>query len=232
MGRHTGDAISDKVLSNEVRRLINIHRLFHRNNGIFVNPLTDTEHILLLYDNDDDLLAAVKKYLNEGLRGEQPCIHGTYKLMSENYIRNFGLEIEDYEKNRKEGNLILLNLEPHYKKAIEGNLKPFDNLAKLVSDRVNKARNQKDNYEYHSILSKKVCIITDCGSLLFMNGYYEQCAALETWWHQKPFAGTYICTYPKSLFDIFPNNVYLSTLFHTHDIAVDTDGRKFTEHMI
>jgi hypothetical protein len=228
--RQIDDAISDKVLSNEARVLLDIHKAFHTDNDIFSNPPSNTQHILLLYENDDDLLTAVKKYLNEGLRREHQCIHATYRQMSENYVINLALELEDYEKNRKEGNLILLNLQPHYKEAIGGNLKPFDNLAKLVSDRVNKDRNQENNI--NSKLSKKIRITADCGSLLFMNGYYEQCVALETWWHQKQFAGSYLCPYPKSLFDKFPNNVYTSTLFHSHDMVVDTDGRKFTEHMI
>lgn len=224
MKYHYDDVKSDKVLFDESGTLKQIHSIIQNENNIFANPQSDTQHILLLYYNENDLRTFISEYLNEGLKCGELCIHTTTDLLSEDYISNFISNIEDYQKKKNEGSLLMLNLEPHYKKATTGNLKPFDDIAKRFLVRAKKDSTNR--------LDRRVRITTDCANLLFKNGYFEQCSDLERWWHQKPFAGTYLCTYPKSLFDKFPNNIYFSTLFHCHDVVVNTKGRRYSEDLL
>ena len=216
--------ISDEILSDRARTLINIDKTIHVENNILKNPTPNFQHILLLYEDENDLETSLQTYLNEGLDRDELCIHATVNLMNENYIKNFASQIEDYQKKRKESNLLMLNLQPYYKKALTENLEPFDKLAKLVS--VKSRKNSRDG-SY-----KQARMTMDCASMLFKNGYFEQCTNLEVWLHQKPFPGSYLCIYPKSMFDTFPNDIYFSTLVQCHDVVVDTNGRKVTKQKI
>lgn len=212
----------DEILSDQAQSMINVDKRLQNENNLLVNPSSNFQHILLLYENENDLMLSINTYLNEGLNRNELCIHATVNLMNENYIKNFASQIRDYQVNRKEGNLLMFNLQPYYKKAVAGNLTPFDKLAKMVSCKLKKDSN--DN------TFKDTRITIDCANLLFRNGYFDQCTNLEDWLHQKPFTGSYLCVYPKSLFDTFPNDIFFSTLVQRHDVVVDTNGRKVTQH--
>lgn len=221
---HNYETLAEEILPDQAKTLTNVDKTFLNEENILLNPTPNFQHILLLYENENELMTSVKTYLNEGLNRGDLCIHATVNLMSENYIRNLASQIEEYQKNREDDNFLMFNLQPYYKKAVTGNLRPFDKLAKLVADKV-----QKDGID---TLYKEARLTMDCASMLFKNGYFEQCTDLETWLHQKPFTGSHLCIYPRSLFDIFPNDIYFSTLVQCHDVVVDTKGRKVTKYMI
>ena len=223
MTSHNRKSNTAEILSHQTRTVEKIEKALKNDDNVLGSSTLNFQHILLLYRNENDLMTSVKTYMNEGLKREELCIHATVNLMNENYINTFTSQIENYQKNRKEGNLIMCNLQPYYKKAVAGNLKPFDKFAKLVAD--------KSKSDCIGKLDKESRITNDCGSLLFKNGYFEQCTDFETWLHQKPFTGTYLCTYPKSLFDTFPNDIYFSALAKCHDVVVDTKERKVTKYM-
>ena len=218
---HGYEPIAYKTTSNNARISISDDKTFYNDSNVLVNLVPNAQHILLLYEDENDLLISVKTYLNEGLKRAELCIHATVNLMDGSYIENFTSQIEDYQENTKEGNLLMLNFQSYYKKAIVGNLKPFNELAQLVMNNPKRISIDK--------LDKEARIIHDCGSQLFKNGYFDQCTDLGSWWHQKPFAGSFLCIYPKSLFNSFPNDIYLSTLVQSHDIVVDTQDIKFMD---
>lgn len=215
-------SINDKSLSNRSKPLIGVNNSLTYNESIFVNPSSGFQHILLLYNDKNDLNNSVNRFLNEGLRRNQICIHATVSLLDMNYIKNFVVQIENYRKNREQGNFMLLNLLPYYEKVVIGNIKYFDKLACLVLDKASKGRKNESN--------KDIRMTLDCGSLLVKNGYFEQCISLEGWLHQKPFSGWSLCLYPQYLFEKFPNDVCFSTLFHSHDIVVDANGRRLDKN--
>lgn len=223
MKSQNNDAIVDDLLTNEVNTLIKIHSLLHTENNVLINPSSDTQHVLLLYKDKNDLEKAIVTYINEGLKRDQLCLHSSVNLVSDNQIKKFALLINDYQENKQEGNLLMLNLEPHYKQATVGNLKPFDT---LVKNTINKG-----TQDYNDGLHKQIRLTLDCAGLLIKNGYFEEGVILENWWHQKPIVGSYLCCYPEDLFDKFPNNVYFSTLFNSHDAVIDSKGRKVTDYM-
>lgn len=177
---------------------------------------------LLLHTDKNDLNTYINRFLNEGLKRDQFCVHATVSLLDMNYIKNLVVRIENYQKYREKGNFMLLNLRPYYEKVVIGNTKYLDKLAYLILDKISKSRKDESN--------TKVRMTLDCGSLLVKNGYFEQCIALERWLHQKPFSGCSLCLYPQSLFEKFPNDVCFFSLFHIHDMVVDTNGRRLNEN--
>ena len=66
--------------------------------------------------------------------------------------------------------------------------------------------------------------MSDCAGFLFENKHFAQCESLESWWqHQKPFEGSCMCLYPKSLFEKYPFNLHKNyAILKQHDSVIDT----------
>jgi len=180
-------------------------------------------HVILLYDKQDDLDKAVSTYINEGLKRGQICIHASVSLANESYLENFSSQITNYQENLKKGNLIVIDLVPYYVNAMEGNLESFNKLKEEMISKVNQEPYRKD---------KHIRLTADCATLLLKNKHFEECINLENWWHEKPFDGSYVCPYPKSLLDRYPFNAFLSRLIHNHDVIIDSDGKLIHEYML
>jgi len=118
-------------------------------------------------------------------------------------------KISNYDENVKE-NLIILDPKKLYLSALRGDLKSFDDLKNQVITRV---KNRLD---------KHVRMVGDCVSFLFKNKHFDECLALEEWWQKKPFEGSYVCPYPKSIFT-GPFNDHKEQLFNTHDKVITCD---------
>jgi hypothetical protein len=106
---------------------------------------------------------------------------------------------------------------------MEGNLESFNKLKEEMIFRANQDINRKD---------KHIRLTADCATLLLKNKHFEECINLEDWWHEKPFDGSYVCPYPKSLLDRYPFNAFLSRLIHNHDVIIDSNGKLIHEYML
>lgn len=102
------DNQSQKILDQDVRTLINIHKLENKYANVLSTPTTKKRHILLLYEEQDELDKTIITYLNDGLARGQSYIYVTFDPVKENY-ENY-LELKDCQKNIKEGNLVMINL--------------------------------------------------------------------------------------------------------------------------
>jgi len=199
---------------NQLRILMEHHGLIHADNyNELVNP-SPNSHIILLYEDQTDLDSSIAEYLNEGLRRGQLCVHASVHLSNSGYLQNFSSKIIDYEENLEKGNLVLVALAEFYIDAITENLQSFNKLKDDLTKRVRKDSKRND---------KHVRLTADCATFLLKNKHFSQSINLETWWHEKPFEGSYVCPYPKSLLGHIPFNYYLFKLFHSHDIVIDTD---------
>lgn len=206
-----------------------INKVLQKNTGnnslsnfnALVDPLTNS-HIILLYEEQIDLEKSLSTYINEGLRRNQVCVHASYQVFNQEYLQRFSSNIVNYEENIEKGNLLVIDLSGYYIEAMTGNLLPFDKLKDKLTIIGNNLKENRNNH---------IRMTADCATLLLKNRHFNECIRLEEWWHQKPFVGSYICPYPKSLFSQFPYNVYLSRIFHTHDIIVDTEGNLIPEFM-
>ncbi len=215
--------LMQEISPEAFRTLVKNHTLINEMNyDALITPSTNM-HVILLYDEQDDLDKAISAYINEGLKRDQICVHASVSLTNEGYLENFSSQITNYQENLEKGNLIIVDLVPYYINAMVGNLESFNLLKEEMICNANKDKNRKD---------KHIRLTADCATLLLKNKHFEECINLENWWHQKPFDGSYVCPYPKSLLDQYPFNAFLSRLIHNHDVIVDSNGKLIQEYMV
>lgn len=190
-------------------------------NDLLTSPHINA-HIILVYENEIDLDKAISHYINEGLNRGQLCIHATTNLKNKGYIENWSTSISNFDNNIQDGNLLLVDLTSFYVESMVGNLDLFKKLRDETVQRLNNDENRKD---------KHIRLTADCATLLLKNKHFEECINLENWWHRKPFEGSYLCPYPKSLIDNYLYVAYLKRIFHSHDIVVDSDGKIRPEYL-
>jgi len=216
----------NKLDKRQMKTLLEHHGLVsNKNYDYLVDPFLNC-HIILLYEDQMELDTAIANYINEGLKRGQLCVHGSVQLNGPNYIQNFSSKINDYERNVREGNLLLVNLADFYINAMTENLDAFNNLKAEI---IEKAKNDDKRNDKH------VRLTADCATVLLKNKHFEQCINLENWWHEKPFEGSYLCPYPNELLKQYPYNYYLFKLFHNHDIVIDADSNvnpQYTQSLV
>lgn len=172
----------------------------------------DYQHIVLLYDSEEKRDSAIAQYLNEGLKRNQLCVYASIRVSDEGHLKKMSSKIQDYEENVRKQNLLVVDLAPSYIAAMSHDLVPFE---KAKNDFSSRARERAD---------KHIRFVGDAVGLLFENRHFEECLAVEGWWQQKPFVGSYMCTFEKSLLDIYPhNNHKKSILTIKHDIIIDAE---------
>jgi hypothetical protein len=178
-------------------------------------------HIALLYDNKEDLDLAISRYLNEGLRRQQFCVYATVHFRDKGHIEKFSTLIDNYKENVEKGNLLVVDLATFYISALLGDMKPFEEAKKLF------AENVKDREDKH------VRFVGDGTGFLFRNKHFDECAMVEQWWQEKPFAGSYVCPYPKQFLDTYPHHIHSnSVIVATHGVLVDASDKKVQEAII
>lgn len=215
--------LMQEISPEAFRTLVKNHTLINEMNyDALITPSTNM-HVILLYNKQDDLDKAISAYINEGLKRGQICVHASVSLANEGYLKNFSSQITNYQENLEKGNLIVVDLVPYYVNAMVGHLESFNKLKEEMIFKANKDTNRKD---------KHIRLTADCATLLLKNKHFEECINLENWWHEKPFDGSYVCPYPKSLLDQYPFNAFLSRLIHNHDVIVDSNGKLNREYMV
>jgi hypothetical protein len=207
-------------LSNhrEIEKRVNKRKfpLGKNDENLLLNPPANS-HILLIYEDQLDLDNAIATYFNEGLKHNQLCVHSSVSLGNKDYLENFSLQITNYRENLEKGNLKMVDLVPHYVNAMVNNLKPFDDLREEIVSIASRDKNQFDN--------KYIRLTGDCAALLLKNKHFENCVSVEEWRYQNPLKGSYLCPYPRSLFEKFPFNAYVSRLVKYHDTIIDSNGK-------
>ena len=185
--------------------------------GETVNHLSNpnnNDHILLLYDNEQSRDDAIAQYLNHGLKKKQLCVYASIHVREKEHLKRISDKIENYDENIATGNLLIIDLAPFYIAAICNDLTPFENARQIF---VEKVKDREDKYTR---------FVGDGTGFLFKNNHFEECLALEGWWQHKPFVGSCMCPFPKSIFEAYPYSNYQRSLLTTkHDVAIDTEGR-------
>lgn len=202
------------LTKEEIRTLCSCHSLLSITNHYnIIDDPPNNEHILLLYNNEDERDKLAAKYINEGLNRGQLCVYASVMNPDTRSLNDtLKARITDFENNIKEGNLLLVKLSTHYVGALAGDLEPFNAMERELTDR---AKIRKD---------KHVRIVADCAGFLYENKHFDECVELEQWWHQKPFEGSYLCPFRNSLCDKFPYNYHKYRVFGNHDIIIDEHG--------
>ena len=89
------------------------------------------EHIMLIYNSDDERNNVCVNYINKGLKVGNHCIYASinaYNSESSSNISNLSTEIDNYKENIESGELRIINFKPYYESALHGDLSPFKKL--------------------------------------------------------------------------------------------------------
>jgi len=164
-----------------------------------VNP-SCREHVMLLYDNDDQRNKVAVKCINEGLKRGQLAVYASVNASDASYMTKVSSKITNYKENMDRGNLLVLSLEPFYKRALTGDLEPFKDFKALLEEVV-KERTVAGR-------SEEVVVVADCADNLSKNKKFDECVYVERWWYGTHFEWqknnlkiTIICPHPKSVLD-------------------------------
>jgi hypothetical protein len=122
----------------------------------------------------------------------------------------------------KTKNLVLVDMANYYIQAMMDNLQEFDKFKNNLMENVTNDKNRNN---------KHIRLVSDCSDFLFKNKHFEECINLEKWLHIKPFEGSILCPYSKSLFNQFPYYYYLFRVFHSNDIVIDSHGNFLLDYV-
>ena len=173
---------------------------------------SDQEHIVLLYsdknhgnDQESNYNDIISQYINAGLSQNQLCIYTYVEKNAETAMEHLSKRITNYEENVRAGNLMLVDFKPFCSSAMDNSLKPFDELMHIVEE---KTRDRVD---------KRVRIVGRAAGWLYENKHFDQCLALEQWWHTKHFKGSLVCPYKMSLLEHKDFFEHQDSMFIRHD---------------
>jgi hypothetical protein len=167
-----------------------------------VNPSCH-EHVMLIYDNDDERNETAIDYINEGLRRGQLAVYASVNASDPAHMSKILPKIKDYKENVNLGNLLILGLASFYKRALNGDLEPFRDfkalIEEIVKERIATGR------------SDEVVIVADCADNLSRNEKFDECVYVERWWHDAHIEWqknnlkiTVICPHPGSVLNRNP----------------------------
>ena len=161
----------------------------------------DGNHVMLIYENDDAKLEAAAHFINEGLENHQFCIYASvhaFDTHSKLGSSSLASKITDYDRNVKEGNLMILDFKPFYDAAVTSNLSPFillkHKLEDILNDRISKG------------MTDKIMVYADAACCLTEHREFGESTSLEIWWQQTHDEWikndkkiTVICPHPASI---------------------------------
>jgi hypothetical protein len=178
----------------------------------------ERKHTALLYDTEQQRDSEIIRFINEGLSSDQFCIYGSIHVRDKEHFQSLASRITDYEKNIKEGRLLVVDFAPFYIAALTNDLTPFKEVQRQIAAMF---RNNKD---------MKVRLAGDATDLLFKNMHFDECALIEEWWQNNRIeAVTTLCVFEKSLFGKHPFNYHKHRIFTSHDVAMGSNGSSTEE---
>jgi hypothetical protein len=158
------------------------------------------QHVMLLYNNDEERNEVAANYINEGLKKGQLAVYASVNASDKLHMPKMFSRFMNYKENMNQGNLLILSLRPFYKHALTGDLGPFKDfkalLEEIVKERIAAGK------------SNEVVIVADCADNLSRNEKFDECVYVERWWQDTHFEWqknnlkiTVICPHPSSVLD-------------------------------
>ncbi|MGZ5470384.1 MAG: MEDS domain-containing protein [Nitrososphaeraceae archaeon] len=107
------------------------------------------EHVMVLYNNDDDRNNAAVNYINNGLKNGFHCIYASvyaYDSKSSSNISNLSSNIDNYKENIERDELRIVDFKPYYESALNVDFCTFKKLKKELEETLNhrKSEGKKD----------------------------------------------------------------------------------------
>lgn len=180
------------------------------------------EHVMLLYDSDDERNAAAARYINEGLKSGQLCVYasvGALDSTSKRHTSQISSSIVDYEDNVNRDNLVVVDFKPFFESAQKSEFGLFlqlkARLEEMLKQRIADGKGDR------------MLVFADAACTLSENGEFDECVALESWWQNAYYEWrsnnqniTVICPHPSKVLDVHSKgriaNVHSLTLRLKH----------------
>jgi len=188
-----------------------------------LTKVPSNEHVMVLYNNDDDRNNAAVNYINDGLKNGFHCVYasvGVYDRESSSNISNLSSNIDNYKENIERDELRIVDFKPYYESALHVDFRPFKKLKKELEETLNhrESEGKKD----------AILVFADAACFLSHNKQLDECEMLEWWWHETTTEWrqnnqniTVVCPHPGRVL----NNPLLSDtkdrLNSMHTITID-----------
>ena len=194
------------------------------------------EHVMVLYNNDDDRNNAAVNLINGGLKNGFQCIYASvyaYDSESSSNISNLSTKILKYKENIEKYELRIVDFKPYYESALNIDFSPFKKLKTEMEETLNKRKSEgkKDT----------ILVFADAACLLSQNKHFDECEILEWWWNETTTEWkqnnqniTVVCPHPGQIL----NNPLLSEIkrqigtMHTvtFDFNYNRDNKQHQQH--
>jgi CheY-like chemotaxis protein len=188
--------------------------------------IPSNEHIMLLYNNENDRNNAAVNYINKGLKDGYHCIYASinaYDSESSSNISNLSSSIDNYKENIESGELRIINFKPYYQSALHGDLAPFK---KLKTEMEKTLCHRQSEGKKGAILA-----FADAACFLAHNKYFAECERLEQWWHdttnewsQNNQNITVICPHPGRILNDPSLTNKKGRIHAKHTITIDLNN--------
>lgn len=192
--------------------------------------ILSSEHIMLLYDNNDKRDTIVTDYLNEGLKKGYLCIYASVFIDDPNQcsiIKKLSLRIKNFEKNFNRKDLQFINFKPYYDSARNGDLSLFKQLKSELENLLEKRLSEgKEN---------KILVVADAACHLSENKHFKESIDLETWWadtHSEWIRNnqniTVVCPHPNYIFREESQENIRNKIGDCHDITIHLKNNEYS----
>jgi hypothetical protein len=220
-------------LDQQSRKILFDHHNLHLTNNLFRNIFDESssliglsQHICMYYQSqlssrfypiiNNNLL----RYIGEGLQREQVYVYLSMNNLEKDHPKMILSQIPNLKNNQEKNFMIIENSDNFYINAACDNLKPFEDLKKLIFEKA-VLGNKKD-----------IRIISDIQDFLFKNKHFDQCVALEEWWDQTiedlnkrhGLNVLLVCLYNIDNFQNSPFTYHRYRINDNHSIICDVDG--------
>lgn len=181
---------------------------------------SDKQHLMLLYDEENERSSAEIDCINRALAAGQYCVYATVDANDKEFESKLTSRITDYDKHIEQGNLRIVNFKPFYYSAANGELTPFRQLkAQVEATLSNRIAAGK---------SGKALLVADAACNLSRHKQFDECITLEGWWQdtyidwmEMKLDVTIICAHPSSVLKQESLNVEQSRISHEHSLTLD-----------
>ncbi len=158
------------ITSYRSRRQHQSHQLLNR---------SFREHVMLLYNNQDECDSAAIDSLNEGLKAGQLCIYASVFNRNKSHLSGISSKITNYLENIEKGNLVIIDFLPFYESAKASNLAPFKQLKKRIEELLHKRISEGKG--------DKVLLFAEAAGFLSEHCHFDKSIELESWWNYAHF---------------------------------------------
>jgi CheY-like chemotaxis protein len=178
------------------------------------------EHVLLLYNNQDECDSAAIDSINEGLSSHQLCVYASVFNGDKSHLSRISSKITNYLENIEKGNLVIIDFLPFYESAKASNLAPFKELKERIEELLRKRISEGKG--------GKVLIFAEAAGFLTQHCHFDKSKELESWWNEAHFEWlknklniTVICPHPATVLNEESNLSATSQIGNAHSLTLE-----------